>query len=282
MALFGRPVRALAVPIALAAVITGSASAVALIRVHPGDTLSAIALRYHTTVARLVALNHLPGDGDLIYAGQELKVPGSGPAHAKTHVVFHTVVAGDTLDGLAARYHVSPAAIARRNHLGSSTVVVLGARLAIPQRVATHRSRLGSLATRPEPSPDQIAEMIRATAAKWRLDPALALAISWQESGWNMREISPVGAIGAMQVMPATGVFLSDDVLHRRLDLGDAQDNVTAGVAMLSLLTHEASSTSQAVAGYYQGLQSVREHGMFAATKQYVADVMSLRAHYLQ
>jgi LysM repeat protein len=273
--------RTIAIPIALAAAITGSASGVSVIRIHSGDTLSAIALRYHTTVARLIALNNLPGDGDLIYAGQALKIPSSQPASTRSTTTYHTVVAGDTLDGIAQHYHVSPLTLARRNHLPRSLVVVLGTRLAIPQRVTTHSTGAHSaLDDRPEPTRDEIDSMIRTTSAKWGLDPRLALAISWQESGWNMREVSPVGAVGAMQIMPATGTYLSDEVVHRQLDLGDAQDNITAGVALLSMLTHEASSLPQAVAGYYQGLGSVREHGMYRSTKQYVADVLALRQLY--
>lgn len=289
--------RSIAIPVMLAAALTGSASGISLIRVHSGDTLSAIALRYHTTVSRLVALNHLPGDGDLIYAGQELKIPGSHSRHAPTHLgtIYHTVVPGDTLDGIAARYHVKPTTIARRNHLPSSLVVVLGQRLAIPHRVTTHSpSRSGHsggatsaalhdrayLAHRGEPSREQTAALIRSTSARWSLDPRLAQAISWQESGWNMRAVSPVDAIGAMQIMRYTGTYLSDDVVHRHLDLFDAQDNITAGVALLSVLTHETRSPRRAVAGYYQGLQSVRDHGMYASTKQYVRNVMSLRTRY--
>lgn len=274
--------RMIAVPVALAAALTGSASGISLIRVHPGDTLSAIAVRYHTSVSELIALNNLPGNGDLIYAGQNLRVPGTGSGTARTHTVVHVVVRGDTLDGIAARYHVSPAVVAHRNHLPHSLVVVLGSRLVIPERGSRPAPHLGPLANRPEPSQAQVAALIRSTSQHWGLDPALALAVSWQESGWQMREVSPVGAIGAMQVMPSTGQFISADVVHRTLDLGDAQDNVTAGVALLSLLTHEASSTPQAVAGYYQGLKSVRQHGLLPSTKQYVADVMSLRQRYLQ
>jgi LysM repeat protein len=287
--------RSIAIPLALAAALTASASGVSRITVHSGDTLSAIAARYHTTVAHLVALNHLPGDGDLIYAGQTLQVPGAAGA-SSTHMgtIYHTVVRGDTLYGIAARYHVKPMRIAHRNHLPNSLVIVLGQRLAIPHRVRTHTSAPSGgspataaalhdrsyLARRSEPSNDQVASLIRSTSAHWGLDPRLALAVSWQESGWNMREVSGVDAIGAMQVMRYTGSYLSDDVVHRHLDLFDAQDNVTAGVALLSVLTHEASSTRQAVAGYYQGLQSVRDHGMLASTKHYVANVMALRQRY--
>ncbi|HEX3898564.1 MAG TPA: LysM peptidoglycan-binding domain-containing protein [Mycobacteriales bacterium] len=288
--------RAVVMPLVLAAVVTASASSITLIRVHPGDTLSAIAARYHTTVSRLIELNDLPGNGDLIYAGQQLRVP-SGHAHHhhrhhKAHghlgTIWHTVVSGDTVDGLAAHYNVKPEAIARRNHLSKSLVIVLGERLAIPHRVATIEQQISASVARQlrildrhaEPSRDGVAALIRSTAAKWGLDDKLALAISWQESGFNMREVSPVGAIGAMQVMPYTGAYVSADVVHRQLDLLDARDNITAGVALLSVLTHEAKSERLAVAGYYQGLQSVRDHGMFRSTKQYVANVMALRERF--
>jgi LysM repeat protein len=288
--------RALAIPLALAAALTASASGVSRITVQSGDTLSAIAARYHTSVARLVALNHLPGNGNLIYAGQTLEVPGSGASGA-THMttIYHTVVPGDTLYGIAARYHVKPMVIAHRNHLPKSLVVMLGQRLAIPHRVHTHSATAPSsgptetaqarqdrayLSHRFEPSRDRVAAMVRSTAGRWHLDPRLALAVSWQESGWNMRMVSGVDAIGAMQVMRYTGSYLGTDVVHRNLDLFKARDNVTAGVALLSVLTNEARSTRQAVAGYYQGLQSVRDHGMYASTKQYVANVMSLRTRY--
>jgi len=80
--------------------------------------------------------------------------------------------------------------------------------------------------------------------------------------------------------MRYTGAWLSTDVVHRNLNLFDAQDNITAGVSLLSVLTHSATSMRQAVAGYYQGLQSVRDHGMYASTKQYVRNVMALRQRY--
>jgi soluble lytic murein transglycosylase-like protein len=205
------------------------------------------------------------------------------------------VVPGDTLYGIAAHYHVPAVRIAHRNHLPKSLVVVLGQRLAITKRVTTHSSNgssgappatsqairdRGYLAHRHEPSTEHVASLIRSTSARWHLDPRLALAVSWQESGWNMRAVSEVDAIGAMQVMRYTGSYLANDVVHRSLNLFKAKDNVTAGVALLSVLTSEAHSTRQAVAGYYQGLQSVRDHGMYASTRHYVANIMALRERF--
>jgi LysM repeat protein len=291
--------RVVAVPLGLAAAVTASATGISVIRIQPGDTLTALAARYHTTVGRLVALNHLPGNGDLIIAGQTLKVPGSasggGGSGAGLSVTHYTVRRGDTLSGIAARFHASQGRIARRNHLPSSLIVVIGQTLSIPVRHASSGASAPSqggpgnaaalhdrdvLAHRFEPDSDQVASMIRTESSRFGLDPRLALAISWQESGWNMREVSGVDAIGAMQVMPSTAEWVADNILHRSLDLYNAQDNVAAGVALLSVLVHEAGKESVAAAGYYQGLASVHDHGMFADTKQYVADVMALRSRF--
>jgi N-acetylmuramoyl-L-alanine amidase len=286
----------LLVPLALAATLTASASGYSLITVHRGDTVSALAQRYHTTVSRLIALNHLPGNGDVIYAGQTLRVPGqaSSSSGGGSGVVTYTVRRGDTLDGIAARYHVAPTSIARRNHLPSSLMVRIGQRLVIKHVRTSHTTApptggIGNAAARhdravlshqSEPSQDQVASMIRSTAERWRLDPRLALAISYQESGFNMRVVSGVDAVGAMQIMPYTGTYLSNDVLHRQLDLDDAQDNITAGVALLSLLQGETHNERRTAAGYYQGLQSVRDRGMLPDTRQYARDVLALRHRF--
>jgi LysM repeat protein len=273
----------------LAVVVTASASGLTLYRIRSGDTLSAIAQRYHTTVARLVALNHLPGNGNLIIAGNMLKVPvpaAARPRSAWRTVTTHYVVRpGDSLYAIAARFHVAPRTIVRANHLPRSLIVVLGQRLAIPRRVhvrttAPRRSVAGPhmFTGRSVPPPWKVAAIIRATAGRWGVDHHLALAIAWQESGFNQRWVSATGAVGAMQVEPYTGNFVSTYLVHRHLDLYDAQDNATAGVALLAVLLRETHGNQRkAVAGYYQGLASVQSRGMFADTKAYVRNVLALR-----
>ena len=51
--------------------------------------------------------------------------------------------------------------------------------------------------------------MIVDTARRHGVPPNLALAVSWQESGWQMHRTSSAHAIGAMQVLPATGAWMS-------------------------------------------------------------------------
>jgi N-acetylmuramoyl-L-alanine amidase len=120
--------------------------------------------------------------------------------------------------------------------------------------------------------------LIVRTAKQQGVDPALALAISWQESGFNMRSVSVANAIGAMQVIPSTGDWISS-VVGRRLDLLKPRDNVMAGVVLLKILTRSASQRT-AIAGYYQGLRSVRERGMFPDTKRYVANILALKKRF--
>ena len=117
----------------LALVVTASASGFTLYRIRSGDTLTSIAHRYHTTVARLVELNHLPGNGNLIYAGQSLKVPAPAVAKPTWRTVNTTYVVrpGDSLSSIAARFHTTVYAIRVANRLTRDTIII-GQTLIIP------------------------------------------------------------------------------------------------------------------------------------------------------
>jgi soluble lytic murein transglycosylase-like protein len=116
-----------------------------------------------------------------------------------------------------------------------------------------------------------------ATARRHGVDPRLALAVAWQESGWDQRQVSVANAIGVMQVIPSSGQWASD-MVGRRLDLLSTRDNITAGVVILRSLTRSAPTLDQAIAGYYQGLGSVQQNGMYADTKAYTASVKAVLA----
>ena len=299
-----RIARTLGAPLLLAALVTAGSPGWGLYTIKQGDTLSDIAARYHTTVAKLVEVNRLPGNGNLIIAGSSLKVPGSGGSSTSSKR-YHRVVIGDTLSGIAARYGVSQDAVASANRLPSSNVVQLGATLVIPGGSAASSSGstsssssntfagrtyssavVGSAARnrselprRNLPSQTGMRDIIASKARANGVDPALALAVSYQESGWNMHVVSVANAVGAMQVIPATSDWISG-VVGRRLDPLDPHDNATTGVVLLKILRQSAGSERQAVAGYYQGLRSVRERGMYPDTRRYVKNVMALKARF--
>ena len=300
-----RLARTIGAPLLLAALVTAGSPGWGLYTIKQGDTLSDIAARYHTTVAKLVEVNRLPGNGNLIIAGNSLKVPGAGGASASGKRT-HLVVSGDTLSGIAAKYGVSQDAIASANRLPSSNIVLLGATLVIPggsgggstsggstasssntfagrtyssSVVSSAARNRAALSRRTLPSQSGMRDIIASKARANGVDPALALAVSYQESGWNMHVVSVANAVGAMQVIPTTSDWISG-VVGRRLNPLDPHDNATTGVVLLKILKQSAGNERQAIAGYYQGLRSVRERGMYPDTRRYVDNVLALKARF--
>lgn len=277
--------------------------------VRQGDTLWDIARRAHTTTSAVVTANRLPAGGRLLHPGQVVLVPAGAapvvarpaapattPRSAPATTTTYRVRSGDTLSGIAAHLGVSQASLAKANGLRAPYLLLPGRALTVARPAsaapvpgptslagrtypaatvaAADRSR-GLLAAAPAPSRTQMRAIIEATARQYGVDPRLALAVGYLESGWNQRVVSPANAVGAMQVIPDAGTWASQ-LAGRRLNLLDAHDNAVAGVVILRALTRSADSLDQAVAGYYQGLGSVRANGMYDDTKGYVAHVKAL------
>ena len=117
-------------------------------RVRPGETLSTIARRYRTSVARIQRANNMRGT--LIRAGKRLKIPGNGytyaqkanqPQNTSGHVpAYHVVRRGDSLWIIAHKYGTTTEAIQKINGL-TGTRLYKGQKLKItaepaPVRVA--------------------------------------------------------------------------------------------------------------------------------------------------
>jgi LysM repeat protein len=299
-----RAPRTLAILLTLAAVLT--AGAPAIIRVKPGDSLWDLARSHHTTVAILRNLNDLPGNGTL-YVGQLLKVPGAAPAATsrfRTVERSYTVRRGDNLTLIARAHHLSVRTLIVRNKLPRNGMVTIGRKLAIPTRIAVQaRTRAPAtynaglriptsvrasaaahrahLAHHHLPSKATVRKLVYKTARKNHVDPSLALAVAFHESGFQQRVVSPVDAIGVMQVLPSTGRVLSRQY-GRDLDLLKAEDNITAGVLLLQQLLRSTGRADLALAGYYQGLGSVAARGLLPQTHAYIRNVSALRPRFRQ
>lgn len=91
-----------------------------------GDTLSAIAWKYHVKVADLMAANEL-ANANAIYAGQKLLIPIEAGAYTE-----HIVASGETLLSIARKYGVSYWDIMVRNGLANPNMIFAGQKLAIP------------------------------------------------------------------------------------------------------------------------------------------------------
>lgn len=100
----------------------GNAEA-ATYKVKSGDTLSAIAVEYNTTVKEIKKENKL--DSDLIFTGQELKIDDL-KVETKEETKTHKVKSGDTVAKLAEKYEVTVANIVAWNELKSADLIMVG------------------------------------------------------------------------------------------------------------------------------------------------------------
>jgi peptidoglycan lytic transglycosylase len=88
------------------------------------------------------------------------------------------------------------------------------------------------------------------------LDPLLVVAVIRCESSFNNYAQSNVGAMGLMQVMPDTGIYLADKAgfkLQRHTNLFDAETNVELGTAYLADLIERFGSPERALVAYNAG-----------------------------
>jgi hypothetical protein len=121
----------------------------------------------------------------------------------------------------------------------------------------------------------QLASMIKKVAAENRLHPALLHAVVHAESSYNPGAVSKKGAVGLMQLMPATarryGVY----------DRRDARENLSGGARYLrDLIDLFGHDLRLALAAYNAGENAVRKYGNqippYPETRQYVRKVITL------
>ena len=259
--------------------------------VQPGDTLTSIAQRFGTTVAQLAAANGLNPNGILV-SGRTLSVQGAASAGAGAESSStstsgsYVVQPGDTLTAIAERSGTTVAQLAAANGLNPNGILVSGSTLTVPQGGAAtgttqYVSGTPAATGGPYPTPETVSGSEIADIASANGVPAsLAQAIGWQESGWNNDEVSPVGAVGVMQIVPGTWQWIQQNMAGNSLSPDSAADNVRGGVLLLHSLLSITGSESMAAAGYYQGLASIREHGLYSDTQQYVNSVMALQQRF--
>jgi soluble lytic murein transglycosylase-like protein len=124
---------------------------------------------------------------------------------------------------------------------------------------------------------DGVRQLIVAEATAQGVPAALALAVAWQESGWQQGVVSYAGAIGIMQLIPASGEWVAQSMLGERVNLYDAGSNVRAGVRLLRhYLDRYAGDRSLALAAYYQGQTAVDREGIYSVSRPYIASILQL------
>lgn len=119
----------------------------------------------------------------------------------------------------------------------------------------------------PQPVPAAYAAMIERAAARVDVSPALLDALARQESNYNPAAVSRKGAIGIMQLMPATAKALN-------LNPNDPAQNILGGALVLrQALNAFGGQIDLALAAYNAGQGAVAKYGgipPYAETRAYV------------
>ena len=258
---------ALAGLVLLVAALAEGAHAKPRYTVHWGDTLTAIAARYGTTVPALASLNGIDPT-NILLSGTTLRLPTAGGGGTGGHLVRP----GETLSGIAARYGTTVSALVRGNGLASADLIVAGTRLSISGSPAASASPGAGTATS-----GSIASTIDYWSGHYGVDSRLVRALAWMESGYQPDITSPAGAWGVMQVTPSAWAFVEDVLVGAPIPR-TADGNVRVGVAYLAHLLRQVGGDERlALGAYYQGLAGVRSQGLLPETSRYVADVLALK-----
>lgn len=138
----------------------------------------------------------------------------------------------------------------------------------VPARSVGHQELQGKRQLRP---------LIEHYARLHQVQPELVAAVVGVESGYNARALSPKGAAGAMQLMPATAARYGVTDRH------DPAQNIEAGVRHLKyLLDQHQGNVPLALAAYNAGQGAVARHGgripPYRETMLYVPAVLSAAA----
>ncbi len=122
--------------------------------------------------------------------------------------------------------------------------------------------------------PAGIGRLIDRFARKHGMDPELVKAVARVESNYNPTAISPKGALGVMQLLPATA---------KRFGVADAYDpaqNIEGGIRYLKFLRDRfPGNLSLVLAAYNAGENAVRKHGgipPYRETRDYVQKIRQL------
>ena len=186
-----------------------------------GDTISGIAARFGVTTQAVLSANGL-GWSSIIYPGQTIAIPAGGAldiqtvssvtpapdASAASATTSYTIVAGDTVSAIAARFGVTTAAILAANGMGSSTIIYSGRTLVIPAAGAGTPAATTTVGSALSDEQAANVRLIIQTGQRLGVPDrgiVVALAAAMQESGIRNLDYGDRDSVGMFQQRPSTG-----------------------------------------------------------------------------
>jgi peptidoglycan hydrolase-like protein with peptidoglycan-binding domain len=182
----------------------------------------------------------------------------------------YAVKPGDSLTAIATRFRTTVSKLAQLNKLNPARPLLIGTKLRFLAAAAAPTALSATNAV-------TVRDSLDTWAAHYGIDPKLARALAWMESGYNNSVVSSVGAQGVMQLLPTTWSYVETVLIGHAVQHG-ADGNVEVGMAYLRHLLDAFGGNEQlALAGWYQGERSVKAQGTLQVSKVFVADVLALR-----
>jgi LysM repeat protein len=183
----------------------------------------------------------------------------------------YVVKPGDSLTAIARRHGTTLSKIAQINKLNPAHALLIGTRLRLPMAVRSAPTAVSAT------NASSVRSSLERWAAHYGINPSLARALAWMESGYNNDVVSSVGAQGVMQLLPSTWDYVETVLIKSKVS-HDADGNVHAGLAYLNHLLNAFNGDERlALAGWYQGERAVKAHGPYKVSKAFVADVLALK-----
>jgi LysM repeat protein len=190
--------------------------------IKSGDTVGAIASRFGVATQTLLSANGL-GWSSIIYPGQTITIPGASviadaaPAVAITSTVpstvpvvaqstSYTIVSGDTISSIAAKFGVTAQALVSANGMSLSSIIYAGHRLSIPGASGIQLASSTTSILTPEMTGNArtIIQVGRSLGVP-DYGIVIALATALQESGLRNLPYGDRDSLGLFQQRPSAG-----------------------------------------------------------------------------
>ncbi|OUE31038.1 N-acetylmuramoyl-L-alanine amidase sle1 precursor [Clavibacter michiganensis] len=206
--------------------------------VEQGDTVSGIAGRFGISTASVLAQNGL-GWKTTIFPRQTLTLGGSGSAQAAAPAASsgsgssYTVVAGDTVSGIAGKHGVSTSAVLQANGLQATTTIFPGEKLTIPGASASAAPAAPAVPASASP------------AAKQGLSGTYTI-----ETGDTLHSIAQASGVTVQDLLNANGLNWSSIIYAgSRLTIPHASTSVVqvASLSGTTIMTDEMRANARVI-----------------------------------
>jgi N-acetylmuramoyl-L-alanine amidase len=243
-----------------------------------GDTISGIAARYGLTTVGVLALNGL-GRTSLIFPGQVIRLTSAAAAPAAPVPVAtapastgkYTIVAGDTISKIAARFGVTTLSVLTANSLGWSTIIYPGQVITIPQGAAAPSTPAPASDAVPVVDITPISEPAAPAAEPVTEAPPAPTVVNGTyviQSGDNVTKIASKFGVSVQAILDANGLTRTSIIYSGRSlvipGVATTPGTSTAGTSGVTLLQDDQAANAVTIISVGRQL-GVSDYGIIIA-----------------